>query len=290
MTTESGIIFKFKKFAIHDGPGIRTTVFLTGCPLRCGWCHNPEGLGQHSDRIDSMTLRAENSNKKQDIDFNPLGVAGKARIPIKTESFKKDIGKKYTVDEVLGMLEKDRLFYDESQGGVTFSGGEPLYQGAFLTALLKKCQEKEIHTSVDTSGYGNQETFLSVASHTDLVLFDLKLMAPHEHIKYTGVSNQVILENFAQLMQLKTPCRVRFPVIPGITDTTENIEKMGLLLKNHSHLIGVDLLPYHGLSLAKYKRLALKNPLAHLKPPDQHRLDTIKHHFMSLGLTVSIGG
>ena len=184
-----GVIFDIKRFAVHDGPGIRTTVFLQGCPLGCWWCHNPEGQRNNA-------------------------------------------GNKVSVAEVMDEVIKDSIFYEESNGGVTFSGGEPLHQSGFLSELLKGCKKEGFHTCVDTSGYATKESIDLIMDDTDLFLFDLKHTDDTVHRKYTGVSNSCIIDNLKYLAGKKKEIILRFPVIPGINDSTDNISEMLKLLKN----------------------------------------------------------
>ena len=180
--TQRGIIFNIQRFAIHDGPGIRTTVFFKGCPLRCWWCHNPESHKILPEKFDGCNLRR---GFDQSFSMN-----------------KDEIGKEISVDELMNEIVKDRVFYEESGGGVTFSGGEPLMQPEFLIESLKECKALGIHSAVDTSGYTSEGVIDRVSSYADLFLFDLKLMNDDVHEKYTGVSNQIILKNLIELDQL----------------------------------------------------------------------------------------
>ena len=187
-----GIIFDIKHYAIHDGPGIRTTVFLKGCPLGCWWCHNPESRSGDIFQY-----------KKQEK------IEGRIVEQIET------IGKNYTVPEVMKEIEKDIVFFEESGGGVTFSGGEPFKQTEFLKELLKCCKKQEIHTCVDTTGYVKTDQLEKAALFTDLFLFDLKHFDDKMHIKYTGVSNKQILENLQLLDEMGKSVQIRYPLIPG---------------------------------------------------------------------------
>jgi pyruvate formate lyase activating enzyme len=263
MNINTGIIFKIKKYAIHDGPGIRTTLFLKGCPLDCWWCHNPEG------RMPGLQVVKTDASPK-----------GRGEI----------IGEKMSVDEVLAEIEKDIIFYDESGGGVTFSGGEPLLQAAFLLALLKVCRDREIHTVVDTSGYVPAETFVDVCSMIDLVLFDLKLMDDEMHRRYTGVSNRRILNNLEALSASGTPHRIRFPLIPGVTDTDENIGSMAEFVLAMGSLNRIDILPMHRIADEKYRRLGLQNRMTHKQPPTPKEIAYVKKQFEGYGFSVSLGG
>ena len=263
MSTNGGIIFKIKKYAIHDGPGIRTTIFFKGCPLDCWWCHNPEGK--------TIRPRAMKS-----------GVTARDADII--------VGRKMTVNEIITEIEKDIIFYDESGGGVTFSGGEPLVQAQFLRAVLEACRDEEIHTVVDTSGYAPAEAFIGICSIIDLVLFDLKLMDDEMHRRYTGVSNRRILKNLEALSASKTPHRVRFPLIPGITDTDENIRSMAEFLRKLGSVNRIDTLPMHRIANEKYRRLGMQNRMAGKQPPSPEEIGAVKRQFEEYGFTLRIGG
>ena len=263
-----GLIFDIRRFSVHDGPGIRTTVFFKGCPLTCWWCHNPEG------RIPEPETSVRNTRMEERL-FQRNEIAGRTMTP----------------EEVLNKLCKDRVFYEESGGGVTFSGGEPLMQPEFLEELLKECRKKELRTAVDTCGFAGEKVIRKIAPLADLFLFDLKLLDDAEHIKYTGVSNRVILENFRILIDARRPVSVRFPVIPGITDTVKNSESLIRFLAPHSEKIGsLHLLPYHGAGKGKYARFGKKYPLEDIKSPDKAHLERMKEKFGELGVPVRIGG
>jgi pyruvate formate lyase activating enzyme len=252
----SGVIFDIKRFAIHDGRGIRTTVFFKGCPLNCHWCHNPE------------------SQKKE---------------PEETPA-KKTIGQRVSVDEVMAEIEKDILFYDESGGGVTFSGGEPLLQVLFLKALLDECKKRDIRTILDTSGYAASHIFDSIIDKVDLFHYDLKLMDNELHRKYTGVTNRQINENLKTLSRRKKNVVIRFPVIPGITDTPENLTEISEFISSLKGINKIDLLPYHRTAADKYRRLNKEYLLDGLIPPAKKEMTELKDYFTALGFKVKIGG
>jgi pyruvate formate lyase activating enzyme len=263
-----GLIFDIRRFTVHDGPGIRTTVFFKGCPLRCRWCHNPE----------SQDMGIEETVKTIVLDE-------------KTISKKETLGKWITVDEVLSEIEKDRIFYDESGGGVTLSGGEPLFQPVFLLELLDAIKAMGIHTTLDTCGFADKATWLSVVSKPDLFLFDIKLMNDADHLKYTGVSNKQILQNLFLLIDAEKKIILRFPVISEITDTTKNIDGIKELLgKVKDHIQQVDLLPYHGLGNAKYKRLGKTNKMGKTGDLTKEDVAGLKTEFEDCGVNVRIGG
>jgi len=263
-----GIIFDIKRFAVHDGPGIRTTVFLKGCPLSCHWCHNPESMSA-------------------DI----CQVAKTVRIGERTFTEDETVGREMKVKEVLTELQKEQIFMDESVGGVTFSGGEPLQQAEFLLEMLAACKKAEMHTAVDTSGYAKWEVLKKVAGNTDLFLYDLKLMDDNLHKTYTGVSNKLILENLSRLLDLGKKVRIRIPMIPGITITENNInETIVFLSKLYFPIEGVDLLPFHNTAAHKYDRFGIKNEFVNLKSVSKNELIDVKKRFENAGFEVKIGG
>jgi pyruvate formate lyase activating enzyme len=199
-------------------------------------------------------------------------------------------GEKRSVAELMEEIEKDLPFFDESGGGVTFSGGEPLSQPAGLMALLRECQRRDIHRTVDTSGYAPTKTLLEVAKHANLFLYDLKVMDADKHRQYTGVDNRLILDNLAALSQNGSPVRVRIPLIAGINDDDDNINRLGTFVAGLRQVQGIDVLPYHASAKAKYKKLQLHYRGGELKTPDQERIQhvvaTLRHYLAD----VHIGG
>ncbi len=288
----TGIIFDIQRFSVHDGPGIRTTVFLKGCPLRCLWCHNPEGI---SPKPELMFF-----------DYNCLGCGTCVRVcPEKAIAFDVQaqkrpvltqerctgcgicaracpsgawrlVGRTVTVEELLSELERDVLVYDRSAGGVTFSGGEPLFQPEFLCAALKACKERRVHTVVDTSGFAPTPVLEEVANLADLLLFDLKPMDEGEHRSYTGVSNGLVHANLRKLVEWKRPVIVRVPLIPGITDTERNVQMLvGFLAELRAGIKQVELLPYHEVA-QKYERLGKIYGMPPLPRPAEERLRELR--------------
>ncbi len=251
MEDKSGFIFNIKKFAIHDGPGIRTTVFLTGCPLKCRWCHNPESIRD--------IPRSAISGRSGEISEYACEI--------------------YSVSRLEREILKDLIFYDESGGGVTFSGGEPLVQWKFLIETMRRMKQHEIHTALDTTGYTPADTIEKVIPFTDLFLFDLKIMNENEHIKYTGVSNKLILSNLEYLYNSGANVQIRIPLIPGITDTAENITETARYLTRFERIKKIDLLPYNEIAESKYKRLGITSGLNNLKTQSDEELEKIKSFF-----------
>lgn len=256
-----GTIFDIKHFAIHDGPGIRTTVFLKGCPLDCWWCHNPEG------RQPDPEVTTSGSDRDQ------------------TEP----VGRLITAAEVVAAIEKDVLFYDESGGGATFSGGEPLMQPDFLTELLLRCRQMGIHTALDTAGYAPPVVFRKIAPLADLFLFDLKILDDARHRTYAGVSNSDILRNLRLLAASGNEVRIRFPLVPQINDMPKNIDAMQSLL----HELGlrhIDILPYHDIHRPKYRRFGAPDRLGDRPPPSGEAIARIRRRFEADGFCVQVGG
>jgi pyruvate formate lyase activating enzyme len=261
-------IFDIKRFAVHDGPGIRTTVFLKGCPLRCWWCHNPE-----SQSAEPVTVNVERK------------VNGKTILARKT------YGERVPVKELMETLLRDRHFYEESGGGITFSGGEPMMQADALVSLLEACKKEGLHTALDTSGFAPEKQFDRVLGHTDLFLYDLKNMDSDLHLKYTGVDNRLILSNADHLLAKGARMIFRIPVIPGINTSDEEMERFFDFAEERKEKIeGVHLLPYHRIADNKYFRLKMKQSMPDVKEPGQPLLGKIRQIFEKTGLPVTIGG
>lgn len=261
-----GIVFNIKRYAVHDGPGIRTTIFLKGCPLRCSWCHNPES---HHPLPESIT--------------STRTLNGKA-VP-----YQKTVGNIMTSDEVMTIILKERIFMEESQGGVTFSGGEPLLQTPFLKSMLQLCSSEMVHTAVDTCGYANTKDFDQIIPHTNLFLFDLKLINEEHHKTHTGVSNKNIIENLKHISQSGVPIQLRFPLIPTITDHPDNIKLITALACELPNIKGISILPYHTFAADKYRRLHLHYQHSQLTAPTAKQVDKTAHYFRQKGITTTIG-
>lgn len=264
---ETGVIFDIKKFAIHDGPGIRTTIFLKGCPLYCWWCHNPE-----SQNFKIQTIKPKEPNLKI------------------SSNFKKQIGRTVSVNDVISEILKDRIFYEESGGGATFSGGEPLSQPNFLRLLLKECKKEGIHTTLDTCGYGPMEELNGIAKDVDLFLYDLKFCDSIKHEKYTGVSNKTIFKNLEMLVDLKKEIFIRIPIIPTINDMDDEIINLAEYILGLKHIQKIDLLPYHKIGKDKYIRLRMLNKMENIPEPTKDQMEKIKTKFESFGFNISVGG
>lgn len=247
-----GTIFDIKQFAVFDGPGIRTTVFLKGCPLRCQWCHNPEGL-----TITPQLMVSSNGCKKcgkcKEICEHPDHCisCGKC-IRVCPVHLRRITGTVVEADELVAHIKKDEDYLKKMGGGVTFSGGEPTAQAEFLLACLKKLTG--MHRAIETSGYCRPEYFGEILQELDYIIMDIKLVDEEKHRHYTGVSNRIILENLEQVKSCKKPYKIRIPVIPGVNDSEENFRQTARLLKNGGEQFqGVELLPYHQTAGAKYE-------------------------------------
>lgn len=299
---EKGIVFDAKKFAVDDGPGIRTTIFLKGCPLRCWWCHNPEGQVSAPElmfRSMKCTGCAEcvsicpkdaiaRDGKIISIDRKKCTICGRCCEKCPTEALT-IVGKETSLDDVLREIDKDLIFYQDSEGGVTASGGEPLFQPRFLNAILDRCRDRNVHTAVDTCGYASHSSVSMVSGKADLFLYDLKMMDDKKHRKYTGVSNKPILSNFRKLARNGNNILVRFPIIPGINDSEENVTQTAEFLVSCGTK-NMNLLPYHRAGIEKYTGLGKTYKLQKTLSPSEHKLRQIKKELEASGLRVKMGG
>jgi pyruvate formate lyase activating enzyme len=261
-----GIVFDIRHFSVNDGPGLRTTVFLKGCPLSCPWCHNPEGI---NTAIEKFTRQQSINGFLRETDEMS--------------------GTDLDVLEVIAEIEKSRIFFEESNGGATFSGGEPLLQPEFLLACLKACQKAGIHTTIDTSGYADAKVFQAILPYTDLFLFDLKHLDDESHFKSTGVHLEPILINL-ETAAAKKPVIIRIPLIPGYNDSQSVLNEMGNFISRFPSIKQIDLLPYHFYAKSKYLRMKISYLMSEIKEHTESQIKTISEIFNKKGFQVTIGG
>lgn len=298
----TGMIFDIQRFSINDGPGIRTTVFFKGCPLTCLWCDNPESQKSNPELLyfDSLCVRCYRCVAVCPTGATTMAADGSIAIDRKLcqacgtcvqgcpSEARAISGKLMTVDEVLDIVKKDSLFYRNSGGGVTASGGEPTHQPVFLEEFFRRCQESGLHTALDTCGYVRWEVLERVLEHVDLVLFDVKHMDPATHMALTGADNKLILENAKNIVRKGKPMVLRLPLIPGCNESEENIKSVAEFAVQ-IEARRIDILPYHGLGINKYKRLGEEYKLTDVKPHKEEQVQAIKHRLESYGLDVLIG-
>jgi len=296
-TDLKGIIFEIKRFAVHDGPGIRTTVFFKGCPLSCLWCHNPEGI---SGKTEIAYLKqsctgcflcqksCERKLRRADMVINNLikdeCIYCEKCVNACLNGALKLYGKDYSINELLEIVLEDREFYSNSGGGITCSGGEPLSQAEFLISFLCECKKAGLHTAVDTSGFSSWENMEEAAKYTDLFLYDLKVMDNQKHLEYCSVRNKEILENIIKLGEAGSKIEVRIPVIPGFNDDEENLKALTSFLKKIDNLVLVTPLPYHSLSGTKYESIGMELKMPFENGTERERVNHFIDHLKNEGL------
>ena len=294
-------IFNIQKFSIHDGPGIRTTVFFKGCQLQCIWCHNPESQNFKKEILynkNKCTLcgncvktcqnnAIEINNNFLKMNMDKCTFCGDCTVCC-INSARQIAGKEYTVDEVMEEVLKDRVFYKNSKGGATLSGGEPLIYAEFVEELLMKLKKENIHTAVDTCGCVDFKVLERVSRYTDLFLYDLKTMDDEKHILYTGVSNINIIDNLIKLSEIHNNINLRLPLIEGINADEDNILGILRLIKK-TNIKKINLLPYHDIAMHKYEKLG-REYYEYMKRPADEKLEEFKGIFEKEGYKVKIGG
>lgn len=301
MDDPQGIIFDIKHFAVHDGPGIRTTVFFKGCPLSCAWCHNPEGMRRQPELVRyegrCITCEAcvaacpnvahENVDGKMVYHRERCELCGECVEACYSNALV-IFGRTVSVAEVLAEVRQDADFYRSSGGGVTLSGGEPLAQARFAVELLRQCKAEGLATALDTCGAVPWPVLESALPYTDLVLYDLKLMDAEQHARYTGLSNTLILENLRRLDQRGLPIEIRLPLIPGINDGA-NLEATRAFLASLAHPVHIRLLPYHRMAGSKYDRLGRENRMPLVEAPTPGQMQAAAAQLQGCGCTIEIG-
>jgi len=301
--SQTGLVFDIQRFSIHDGPGIRTTVFLKGCPLHCPWCHNPEsqapvpelllwperciGCAACLDACRHGAIARDGTGVITDL---ALCTACGACAEACYAEARVLVGRTMSVAQVMAEVERDVVFYDQSGGGVTLSGGEPLAQSDFLLALLRALRRRGLHTALDTCGHAPWQVLDRVRPYVDLFLYDLKLMDDARHRRITGVSNATILDNVRALAAAGHRLRLRVPIIPGVNDDEANVRALGAFAAALPGLDGVDLLAYHPTARDKYRRLNRNYPLPDLHPPSESDMAVVAQRLRAAGNDVRIGG
>jgi pyruvate formate lyase activating enzyme len=260
-----GLIFNIKRYAIHDGPGIRITFFMKGCPLDCWWCHNPEGKSPFKNQVEKI-------DRIGDSEFRSTEV----------------VGREYTPRNVADIAQRDRVFMEQSGGGVTFSGGEPLMQEEFIYEVLTLLRESGVHTAVDTCGHVNAGSLRRIMAVTSLFLYDIKHIDAEEHERYTGVSNELIISNLDMLLDLGAEVILRVPVIPGVTARADYMKKLRDFIdrRKTSGLREINLLPYHKTGTSKYTRFALHDRMEGVSALSNGHLDEYVEILKMTGIPV----
>lgn len=296
-----GLVFNIQHYSLHDGPGIRTTVFLKGCPLACAWCHNPEGIRPVTE---IMAVERHCMACGECREHCPVTEGSEGPLPGRVEGCvtcgacvaacpagtRQMVGEEMTVDTVMGQVMKDRTFYEESGGGVTISGGEPLVQAEFAGALLAACREAGVHTALDTTGMGRTEDLLELAALADLVLYDLKAFDGELHRSLTRVSNGRILENLRALDDAGHDYWVRMPIVPGMNDGLDDLAKSAGVVGGLKNARKLCLLPYHRAGSHKFERLGMQNAAGEIEPPTPERMAEVAAVFAKCGVPVRVGG
>lgn len=300
----TSLIFDIKRYAINDGPGIRVVIFFKGCNLHCAWCHNPESISAKAGKMYTQSKCIRCGSCLEACEQNAISLLA-GRIVIDQQrcvncgkcgevcpSLALEMsGKVMSVDEIIDIIEKERVFFEQSGGGVTFSGGEPLLHAELLIKLLDECGKRGIHRIVDTAGNVPAKTLLEVAKRTDMFLYDLKMMNSELHRKWTGSDNSLILQNLKELSKTGAPIIIRIPMIGGVNDTDENIEQTARFISELADKSKeVQLLPYHNIARYKYQKLGIKDKSEKLRESDKEALTAAVEKFRKYGIKAGIGG
>lgn len=297
---DKGLVFNIQRYSIHDGDGIRTLVFMKGCPLRCIWCSNPEAqsFSEEMMHIKNNCIKCGKCTnvcpvdainpENYDIDKQKCTACGTC-AKVCYANAKKKVGKWYSVDEIINEIEKDRVFFRSSQGGVTVGGGEPTAQPIFVKRLLKECKQLNMHTAIETCGHEQWSDLQAIFENVDQVFFDLKHMNDDEHIKLTGVTNRIILENAKLLAQMNKEVIFRLPLIPGYNNSEENILQTGRFVKSLMtplNDIKIEILLYHNLGAGKYESLGREYGLMDVNVEKKEVKELLNKTLSDLGCNV----
>ena len=303
LETPAGVITDIQRYSIKDGPGIRTTVFMKGCPLQCEWCSNPEAVSQHPELLlnhrlcvhcgDCVPACPTHVFSMIDdvlvLDRNNCDGCGEC-VSCCPEEALEIVGTQMTPERVLIEVLSDKVFYDVSDGGVTFSGGEPLLQHDFVREVARELQEHDIHVAIDTAGNIPWTNFEAILPFADLVLYDIKFIDAGKHKRFTGDGNTLILENARRIAKQKIPMIVRLIILPGLNDSAQEIASRLEFIKELQNVEQVDLLPYHKLGTAKYERLGKSYLRSELESPDKAHLESLRMQVEEKGFRVTVGG
>ena len=300
----TGLIFDIKKYAINDGPGIRLTVFFKGCNLSCQWCHNPESMSPKVQKMynakkcigalsciencpyDALKMTSEGIV----TDYNSCNLCGKCAEVCPTKAFEM-LGSTILISELMQKIDNEAIFFDQSGGGVTFSGGEPLIHSEYLLEALKECGKRGYHRVVDTTAFASLETVLEVAKHTELFLIDLKVMDALKHKAFTGVSNEKILKNIIALASTNCELIFRMPLIKGVNTSEENIIKTANFINTLAgNRTVINLLPYHNIAENKHKKLGTITSNIVFEAPNNQEIEAIIKTFKNYGIEATVGG
>jgi pyruvate formate lyase activating enzyme len=300
----TGLIFDIKKYAINDGPGIRLTVFFKGCNLSCQWCHNPESMSPKVQKmynakkcigalscIENCPNDALKLTKEGVVtDYNICNLCGKCAEVCPTKAFEM-LGANIPISDLMKKIDNEAIFFDQSGGGVTFSGGEPLMHSEYLIEALKECGKRMYHRVVDTTAFSSEETILKVAENCEMFLIDLKMMDSQKHKQYTGVSNEKILSNIKALSNTNCDLVFRIPLIKDVNDDEENIKKTAKFINAlQLQKTEVNLLPYHKVAENKMVKLGVANDFIKFEEPSENRVSEIISLFNSFGIFAKVGG
>lgn len=300
----TGLVFDIKKYAINDGPGIRLTVFFKGCNLSCQWCHNPESMSPKVQKMynaskcigalkclencpnDALKMTSEGIV----TDYNSCNLCGKCAEVCPTKAFEM-LGSNITISDLMKQIDNEAIFFDQSGGGVTFSGGEPLMHSEYLLEALKECGNRMYHRVVDTTAFSKQEILLEVAENCEMFLIDLKLMNSEKHKEFIGVGNEKILSNIKALS--KTDCELifRIPLIKGVNTSEENIRETALFMNSlEGNRAKINLLPYHSIAEHKLVKMGKYSDFIEFKTPSDNEIIEIISQFKNFGIIASVGG